>query len=117
MALQGHENRSGWYGRVHIYAPPTITTPPWATHERLSNVPARVFAECCNCWMPAEETVCTITGPLQIPLGMPNSEKLDWMDTVGGFYYSPYITIKCGPGCGCNINPRRRWGKHLRERW
>lgn len=104
---------------VHIYAPPTVTTPPWATHERLRDVSARerVWADCCNCWMPADETACTITGPLDLPKGMPHDELMDWMDGVGGYYYDPYVTIKCGAGYGCDANPRRRWGKHLRERW
>lgn len=103
---------------LHIFAPETISLPPWATHERLAGLRGsdKVLTSCCCCKMPADETVCTIVVPPPIPLGMKRKrEVMKWVNSHSAYFYDPEQRIECGPGFGCNANPRRKIGRHLRE--
>jgi len=117
MSLAGdhRENRSGWYDNLHIYAPAFIKTPPWATHERLSDVSADeiVFPDCCLCKMRADETICQIVTGVPLPRGLSDEE---YRERIWEQYYEPYVEINCAPGFGCNVKLRRRTSRHLRER-
>jgi len=104
---------------LHILYTPTISTPPWATHERLANCAADeiVIADCCLCKMRADETVCVISRAPDIPKGLTRKEWEDWVYGNAAYFYDPAVTITCGEGFGCKANPRRLIGRHLRERW
>jgi hypothetical protein len=110
------EDRSGWWGNLHIWAPAVIKTPKWATHERLADVRPDeiVIADCCLCKMRADETVCQIVTGLPLPHGLSESER---RERIWENYAEPYVHIECGPGFGCNVKPRRRASRHLREFW
>lgn len=113
------EDRSGWFGNVHLFAPAVITTPPWATHERLSDCAADeiVVADCCLCRMRADETVCTITTAPPLPHGMTPNERMDHIYSNSSYFYDASVDIQCAEGFGCTVKPRRRSSRHLREPW
>jgi hypothetical protein len=120
-------------GYVHLHRPwwrGTYNTPAWASHERLTDLPPdeRVLTECCCCRMRADETVAVVTSHLDAPLGMQWHERPyprrheDWdRDREPADYfiswYDPTVRITCGPGFGCDANPRRLRGKAMREWW
>lgn len=91
----------GWHGDVHIHAPAIAmemerrpTFEHWPKLKYWPRKKRRQFATCCNCWMDPSDTV------------------------TGGFFQDWYgwkFKTECAPDKGCNANPRRRIGKHLRE--
>lgn len=113
LAGESREDRSGWMGNCHVYAPAFIKTPAWATHERLLECPAdmTVYPDCCLCKMRADETLCQIvTGP-DMPLGLTSEEM---HERIWDHFYEPRTEINCAPGFGCSAVPRRRSSRHLR---
>lgn len=102
----------------HIFAPDTIRLPKWATHERLCDCPAgqRVYTDCCYCWMRADETTVQIITSPPIPHGMEHGDMMDLISANGAYYMDSIQVIECGDGFGCNANPRRKIGMHLRAR-
>ena len=116
MSLAGdhRENRSGWYGNCHIYAPAYIKTPKWASHERLADCkPDEILiADCCLCKMRADETVCEIVTGLPAPRGLTAEE---YREQIWDNYFEPRVNVECAPGFGCTVKPRRRSSRHLRE--
>lgn len=112
--LRHQEDRSGWFGSCHIYAPAYVKTPKWATHERMANTKPDeiVIADCCLCKMRADETVCEVVTGQPFALGL-TSEEIH--EQLWDHYYEPHVNIECGPGFGCNVKPRRKSSRHLRE--
>lgn len=110
------EDRSFNNGILHLWAPPVVKTPAWATHERLTGLAAgdTVVADCCLCKMRADETVCEIVYPLPLPLGLTDAE---YRERIWDNYSESYQDIQCAPGFGCNVLPRRKSSRHLREDW
>jgi len=113
---------------LHIHRDNHIKFPPWASHERLGNLACdeKVLTDCCCCRVRADETVAIIRSALCPPTGddwaPDGSWEGDWSDDDRlwwASYYDPDIRIECGPECGCNANPRKRWGRAAREmnRW
>lgn len=108
------QDRSDWFGNLHLYAPPCIKTPKWASHERLTDLASDqiVIADCCLCKMRADETVCQIVTGLPFPRGLSDDE---FREQIWDNYFEPYVAVECGPDLGCNAKPRRRSSRHLRE--
>lgn len=63
----------------------------------------RLMTTCCNCRQRADE--CSVKHTLHDP---------DDLADMGN-WCGPFIRVECAPGTGCDANPRRRIGMHLRE--
>ena len=113
------EERSGWYGNLHMWAPAYVKLPKWATHERLGlKCDEVVIADCCLCKMRADETQCHITtGPTIHGLLHDDMTEDERSDALWGNYFESYSTIECAEGFGCTVKRRRRSSRHLRESW
>lgn len=114
IAPAHEEQRSGWFGSVHMYAPACVITPAWATHERLGCGRRKtLIADCCLCQMPAYQTLTRVHLPLRVYWW----DEAEAREHAWDNYYEPRVEIICGPGYGCNVKPRRRSSRHLREGW
>jgi hypothetical protein len=116
----------------HILSVPNVARPWWPTHQRFPDAPVSILTDCCCCRMKRSETISRVVSHYDYPLGglgcyqVPPSyadQERDgpWAkaDFPTGAYYGFTIETECAPGKGCNANPRRKFGKHLREmmRW
>lgn len=81
----------------------------------------RLWTDCCCCKMPARETDVRIRSFFDYPKGGlggesgPTDDYFIPFDYPTGAYYDPELEIRCSDGFGCNANPRRKIGRHLRE--
>ena len=106
---------------IHVLRVPEIARPWWRTDERASSYTGRtVITDCCSCRMAASETDCRIVSSWEPPHGdfgcyqeQPNLKADASLPT--GAYYEPRLEIRCAHGFGCDANPKRRWGRALRE--
>lgn len=114
---------------VHILTFGSTALPWWPTHQRFPKSPATILTDCCCCRMKRSDTIARLIVPYIPPIGgfgcyqvpaLPH-EKRDgpWAAEAipTAAYYEPRIEVKCAPGKGCDKNPRRRFGKALREMW
>jgi hypothetical protein len=114
---------------THVLSTPSIARPWWPTHQRFPQAPITVLTDCCCCRMRRSDTVARLVTTYDPPLGgfgCYQKPAADWQEKEGpwakadiptGAYYAPRVEIECAPQKGCKLNPRRRWGKHLREMW
>ena len=73
-------------------------------------------------WKPAVEFYTNVTGNEVVLCNrcyckMPLRELLVQVYDPGLSYYGSTHTYHCAPGKGCDANPRRMIGRHLREPW
>lgn len=103
---------------LHILRTPSCARPFWATHEMFSTASGqKVWTDCCACKVPAEDTVSRVVTSWDYPHGGLGSYEAPYTqeaDFPTGAYYDPRIETVCAEGCGCNANPRKRWGMPLR---
>lgn len=114
---------------VHILSFASTATPWWATHQRFPTAPTKILTDCCCCRMRRSDTIARLVIHYIPPLGgfgcyhVPayGDEKREgpWAAerVPTAAYYEPHIEVRCAPGKGCDKNPRRRFGKALREMW
>jgi hypothetical protein len=114
---------------IHILRTDSIARPWWPTHERLPSwTEGKIWTDCCGCKVAAEQTDCRIICSWEPPIGgmgCYQEEPLPWQKDrcdfepafPTGAYYEDRIEIRCAEGFGCNANPRKKWGRHLRETW
>jgi hypothetical protein len=106
---------------IHILRTDSIARPWWRTDERASaHAGHKVLTDCCCCRMPAEETDCRIVSPWDPPHGdlgcfQEPPDLAASADVPTGAYYEPRLEIRCAAGFGCDANPKKRRGRHLRE--
>jgi hypothetical protein len=114
---------------LHILSFSETALPWWATHQRFPNAPTTLLTDCCCCRMRRSDTVARTVVPWMPPLGGMGC----YQEPALGFekgngpwaepsyptaaFYESRIEVKCAPDKGCNKNPRRRFGKTLREMW
>lgn len=113
---------------LHILFTPSVTRPWWPTNQRFPKSPKRLLTDCCCCRMRRQDTVARVVATWDYPLGGMGCYQEDappWQDDrcdlqpafPTGAYYDDRIEVECAPDKGCKANPRRKFGKALREMW
>jgi hypothetical protein len=106
------------------------STPPWAAHERLTGLAAHeiVHPECCYRRMRADECVAVCRFQPDCPEHGARHYHIKFLKAHPPWdadrehrlwcasYYDPDYRLFCGPGMGCNADPKRRRGAGGR-RW
>ncbi len=104
---------------VHILRSRATPRPWWPMHEYCNMAAdAIVIPDCCLCRMPADKVDCRLWTQ-EFPIGDLGNYQYGYplLDEFDYSYEESRLETKCADGCGCNVKPRRRSSRHLREHW